>query len=196
MQDLLPAAAFTALRWWLCSLDIKDLILNIGHVVQDVDGLYSSRVPFHQDCQSTNQAVNIKSRKYIIGFLNLVTRIAPHQHVTCFLSYCSHGGISLCSGKLPWPDTKSGTQVCKISNISVPSVCSVSAMQDRSDKSARDRVLEGHGVCGRKYMKCVTGYTVMSLQRWSIDLSENAEDLIGYSLSEVLLFIKLMEQTP
>lgn len=35
----------------------------------------------------------------------------------------------------------------------------------------------------------------MFLQSWSVNLSENAEDLIGYSLSEVLLFIKLVEQT-
>lgn len=36
---------------------------------------------------------------------------------------------------------------------------------------------------------------LMSLQRWSVNLCANAEDLIGYSLSEVLLFIKLVDQT-
>lgn len=57
------------------------------HVLQDVDGLYSSCVIFHQDCQSTNQAVNIKSSRVIIGFFTLVTRTTPHQPVTHFLSY-------------------------------------------------------------------------------------------------------------
>lgn len=56
-------------------------------------------------------------------------------------------------------------------------------------------MLEGHGVCGRIHIKCVTGSTVVSLQRWSVNLFENDEDLIGYSLLEVLFFIKLVEQT-
>lgn len=50
-------------------------------------------------------------------------------------------------------------------------------------------MLEGHGVCGRINIKCVIGWTGMSLQRWSVNLSENAGDLIGCSLLEVLLFI-------
>lgn len=131
LQDLLPAAAFTALGWWFGSLDTKALVLNIGHVLQDVDGLYSSHVPFHHDCQSTNQVVNIKSSRFIIGFFALVTETTPHQHITCFLSYWSPWGLDLCSGKLFRPDIKSDTQIWKICSISVPSVCSVFTVQDR-----------------------------------------------------------------
>lgn len=155
LQDLLPAAAFTALGWWFGSLDTKALILNIGHVLQDVDGLYSSRVPFRQGCQSTNQAVNVKSSRFIIGFFALVTRTTPHQHVTRFLSYWSPWGIGLCSGKLFWPDIKSDTQIGKICSISVPSVCS--AMQDREITSLPGIVCLNVIVCGRIHIKCVTG---------------------------------------
>lgn len=51
-------------------------------------------------------------------------------------------------------------------------------------------MLGGHGVCGRIHIKCVTGQTVMYWQRWSVNLSENAdEDLMGYSLLKVLYFL-------
>lgn len=194
LQDLLPAAAFTTLGWWFASLDAKALILNIGHVLQDVDGLYSSCVPFHQDCQSTNQAVNIKSSRFITGFLALVTKTTPHQHVTRFLSYWSPWSTDLCSGKLFWPDIKSDTQICKICIISIPSVCSVSTMQDREMTSLPETVFLKVIEFVAEY-KNVSLARLMSLQRWSVNLCANAEDLIGYSLSEVLLFIKLVEQT-
>lgn len=128
MQDFLPAAAFTALGWWFGSLDTRISYLAC-HVLQDVDGLYSSHVIFHQDCQSTNQAVNIKSSRVTIGFFALVTRTTTHQHVTHFLSYWSHWAIDLCSGKLSWPDIKSGTQGCKICNVVRSQLCKTGKWQ-------------------------------------------------------------------
>lgn len=94
------------------------------------------------------------------------------------------------------PDFKSGTQGCKICNISVPSVCSVSAMQDREMTSLPETVcLKRSWSLWQNTHEMCDWLTCDVFERWSVNLSENAEDLIGCSLLEVLLFIKLVEKT-
>lgn len=130
MQDLLPAAAFTALGWWFGSLDTKDLILNMscsprcGWIVQPLCD-FPPRLPVNI------QAVNIKSSRVII----LYSCHKDHSTSACYsfpVLLISLGRRSVLGS---WPDIKSGTQGCKICNISVPSACSVSTVQDREMSS-------------------------------------------------------------